>query len=71
MNNTMDRGHMARIGDSRDTCRFLIRKPEGKRPLERPRLSWEYNIKAYLEECGWKLVNWFDMVEDVHKLGLL
>jgi hypothetical protein len=62
---------MTHIGDSRDTCRVLVRKPEGKRPLERPRRSCEYNIKTYLEECGWKGVNWFDLAEDVDKLGLL
>ena len=62
---------MARIGDSRDTRRVLVRKPEGKRILERPRRRWEYNIKACLEECGWKGVNWFDLAEDVDKLGLL
>ena len=62
---------MALIRDSRDTCRILVRQPEGKRPLERTRRSWEYNVKAYLEECGWKAVNWFDLAEDVDKLGLL
>jgi len=67
----MGRRHMALIRDSRDTCRILVRQPEGKRPLERTRSSWEYNVKAYLEECGWKAVNWFDLAEDVDKLGLL
>jgi hypothetical protein len=71
MNNGMGMGHMARIGDSRDTRRALVREPEGKRRLERPRRSWEYNINAYLEEFGWKGVNCFDLVEDVDKLGLL
>ena len=64
-------GHVARIGDSRDTCRILVRKPEVKRQLERPRRSWEYNIKAYLEEFGWKGANCFDLDEDVDKLWLL
>jgi hypothetical protein len=57
MNNGIGRGHMARIGDSRDISRFLIRKPEGKTPLERPRRSWEYNTKTDLEECVSKGVN--------------
>jgi len=40
MNNGIGRGYKARIGDSRDKCKVLVRKPEGKRPLERPRGSW-------------------------------
>jgi hypothetical protein len=62
---------MARIGDSIDTCRLLVRKPEERRPLERPRRSWDYNIKMYLEECVWKGVHWFYLAEDLDKLGLL
>ena len=38
-------GHVARIGESRDVCRILVRKPEGKVPLGRPRRRWEDNIK--------------------------
>jgi hypothetical protein len=34
--------------------RVLMGKPEGKRPLERPRHKWEYNIKMYLQELGWR-----------------
>jgi len=57
MNNWIGRGHVARIGDSRDRCRVLVRKLEGKRPLERPRRSWAYDTKIDLEECVWKGVN--------------
>jgi hypothetical protein len=43
---------VVRIGESRDVYRVLIRKPEGKRPLGRPTLSWEDNINMDLQEVG-------------------
>ena len=45
---------MARMGEGRGVCRVLVGKPEGKRPLGRPRLRWEDNIKMELQEvrCG-------------------
>jgi len=42
-------GHVARMGEIRDSCRVLVRKPEGKRPLGRPSRTWEDNIRMYLE----------------------
>jgi hypothetical protein len=36
---------------------MLVGKPEGKRPLGRPRLRWEDNIKIYVKETGWESVN--------------
>ena len=45
-------GHVARMGEWRDVYRVLVRKPEGKRPLGRPRLRWEDNIKMDLQEVG-------------------
>jgi hypothetical protein len=41
-------GHVARIGEGRDVYRVLVGKPEGKRPLGRPRDRWEDNIKWIL-----------------------
>jgi len=41
-------GHVARMGDGRGVCRVLVGKPEGKRPLGRPRRRWEDNIKMDL-----------------------
>ena len=38
-------GHVARMGESRSVYRVLVWKPEGKRPLGRPRLTWKDNIK--------------------------
>ena len=43
-------GHVARIGEDRGVHRVLVGKPEGKRPLRRPRLRWADNIKMDLQE---------------------
>jgi hypothetical protein len=47
-------GHAARMVAKRGVCRILVGKPEGKRPLGRPRHRWEDNIKMYLQEVGWR-----------------
>src|SRR5215469_5357770 len=44
--------HVARMGEERDVYRVLVGKPEGKRPLGRPRRRWEDNIKMDLQEVG-------------------
>jgi hypothetical protein len=46
-------GHVAHIGERRGAYRVLVGKPEGRRPLERPRRRWEDNIKMGLREVGW------------------
>jgi hypothetical protein len=45
-------GHVARMGEKRNAYRILVGKPEGKRPLGRPRRRWEDNIKLDLREIG-------------------
>ena len=45
-------GHVARVGEGRGVYRVLVGKPEGKRPLGRPRRRWEDNIKMDLREVG-------------------
>jgi hypothetical protein len=47
-------GQVARVGERRGTCRVLMGKPEGKRPLGRPTRRWKDNIKMDLQEvrCG-------------------
>jgi len=45
-------GHVARMGERRGVYRVLVVKPEGKRPLGRPRRRWEDNIKVDLLEVG-------------------
>jgi hypothetical protein len=46
-------GHITCMGDKRNAYRILVREPEGKRPLGRPRRRWEDNIKTDLREIGW------------------
>jgi hypothetical protein len=41
-----------------------VGKPEGKRPLERPRHRWEDNIKMDFREIGWGGMDWIDLAED-------
>ena len=45
-------GHVARTGERGGVHRVLVGKPEGKRPMGRPRRRWEDNIKMYLQEVG-------------------
>jgi hypothetical protein len=46
-------GHVSSLGEGRNVYRVLKGKPEGKRPLERPRRKWEHGIKMGLREIGW------------------
>ena len=45
-------GHVARMGEGRGVHRVLVGKPEGKKPLGRPRRRWEDNIKVDLQQVG-------------------
>ena len=57
-------GHVARMGERRGVYRVLVGKPEGRRPLVRPRLSWEDNIKMVLREMGCGGMDWFELTQD-------
>ena len=57
-------GHTARMEQSRNAYRLLVRKPEGKRPLGRPRRRWEDNIKMDLREVGCDPEEWIYLAED-------
>jgi hypothetical protein len=57
-------GHVARIGDKRNVYRLLVGKPEGKRPLGRPRRRWIDNIKMDVLEIGLGVVDWIGLVQD-------
>jgi hypothetical protein len=46
-------GHVARTGETRGAYRVVVRRPEGKRPLGRPRQRWEDNIKMDHQVVGW------------------
>jgi hypothetical protein len=57
-------GHLERMGEKINACRILVGKPEGKRPLGRPRHRWVGNIKMDLREIGLDGVDWMDMAQD-------
>jgi hypothetical protein len=59
--------HVARMGEKRNAYRLLVGKPEGKRPLGRPRRRWVDNIKMDLLEIVWGGVNWIDLAQDRDK----
>jgi hypothetical protein len=57
-------GHVARIRKKRNVYRLLVGKPEGKRPLGRPRHRWIDNVKVDLLEIGLSVVDWIGLAED-------
>ena len=56
-------GHVARIGERRGADRVLVGKPEGKRPLVRPRRRWKDNIKMDLQEVRCRIMDWIELVQ--------
>jgi hypothetical protein len=52
------------MGERRGAYRALVGKPEGRRPLGRPRRRWEDNIKMDLQEVGWGGIAWIDLAQD-------
>jgi hypothetical protein len=52
------------MGAKRNAYRILVGKPEGKRPLGRPRCRWVDNIKMNLREKEWVGMDWIDLAED-------
>jgi hypothetical protein len=57
-------GHVARMGEGRGVNRVLVGKPEGKRPLGRPRRRWEKNIRMDLQEVGYGYEDWIGLAQD-------
>jgi hypothetical protein len=57
-------GHEARMGEKRNADRLLVGKPEGKRPLGKPRHRWVDNIRMDLGEVGWGDVDWIGLAQD-------
>ena len=51
-------GHVARMGEGRGVYRILVGKPEGKRPLGKPRRRWVNIIRMYLREVGCGYMDW-------------
>jgi hypothetical protein len=56
--------HVARMEEGRGVYRVLVGRPEGKRPLGRPRRKWEDNIKLDLREIGIDGANWIQLAQD-------
>jgi hypothetical protein len=50
--------------EKRNVNRLFVRKPEGKRPLGRPRHRWVDNIRMDLEEVGWGDMDWIGLAQD-------
>jgi len=57
-------GHVARIDEEREVYRVLVGKPEGRRPLMRPRCRWMDNIRTDLQEVGCGYMDWTGLVQD-------
>jgi hypothetical protein len=57
-------GHVARMGEEREVYKVLVGKPEGTRPLGRPRLGWEDGIRMDLREIGLGGVDWIRLAQD-------
>jgi hypothetical protein len=57
-------GHVARMGEGRGVHRVLMGRPEGRRPLGRPRHRWEDNIKMDIQEVGGDCGDWMERAQD-------
>ena len=60
-------GHVAHMGEERGVYRVLMGKPEGRRPLARPRRRWVDNIRTDLQEVGCGYMDWIGLAEDRDK----
>jgi hypothetical protein len=56
-------GHVARMGEERGVYRDLVVKPEGRRPLGRPRHRWVDNIRTDLPEVGCGYMDWIGLAQ--------
>jgi hypothetical protein len=52
------------MGEGRVVQRVLVGKPEGKRPLGKPRRRWKDNIKVDLQEAGGGYGDWMELAQD-------
>jgi len=57
-------GHVARMEKGRGVYRVLVGRPEGRRPLGRPRRRWEDNIKTDLRKVGCGCLDWMELAQD-------
>jgi hypothetical protein len=56
--------HVPHEGEERKLYKVIVGKPEGKRPLDRPRRRWEDGIKMVIRETGWGGVDWINLAHD-------
>jgi hypothetical protein len=64
-------GYVIRMGEDRKVYKVLVGKPEGKRPLGRPRRRWEDRIRMDLREIGWRSVEWIQLAQDRYRWRVL
>jgi len=64
-------GHVARMGEGRGVYRVLVGKPEGRRPMGRPRRRWEGNIRMDLREVGCGDMDWIQLAHDSDRCRVL
>jgi hypothetical protein len=60
-------GHVARMGEKKNSYSLFVGKPEGKRPLGRPRRRWVDNIRMEFREVGWGDVVWIGLAQDKNR----
>jgi hypothetical protein len=53
------------MGEMRNSYKVMVKNPEGKRSLRRPRCRWDDNICMGLREIGWEVVYWFHLAQGV------
>jgi len=56
--------HVARMGEEMGVYRILVGKPEGRRPLGRPRCRWVENIRMDLQKVGCGYMDWIGLAQD-------
>jgi hypothetical protein len=61
-------GYVASMGERRGVYRVVVGKPEGKRPLGRPRPRWKDNIKTDLQEVGCGGMDWIELAQDRNRV---
>jgi len=64
-------GHVARMGEERVLYRVLVGKPEGRRPMGRPRRRWVDNIRVDLHEVGCGYMDWIGLAQDRDRWRML
>jgi hypothetical protein len=63
--------YVARLGEKRNAYKIMVGKPEGKRPLGRPRRRWVDNIKMDLRNIGRDGIDWIDVAQDRDQLRVI